>query len=289
MFSKYNICFVGGDRRSISTAEHLKNIGFNVSVLGLNSHGKFTEYNDLQKAIETNNIIILPLPITRDGVLVNTPLSNERYYLSDIIKYKPALILGGIIKGDLKETLKKNGIKYYDYYDSEYLTVKNAVLTAEAALSIAINETDKSIYDSNSVVIGYGRIGKQLAKYLKALGSKVTATSRSEGTLATIESDGIIPLLTENCQNACYNADYVFNTVPYPIFDDDFFEKCSEEMMFLDLATDSKINLSKAQLRHIKCGVYGGLPGKYSSITAGNYIAEEIIKYLNRINKEEPT
>lgn len=287
MFSVRKICFIGGDRRSVSTALYLKSKGYDVSVIGLKSNQPFTEYTDLANAINNSDAIVLPLPLTRDNITVNAPLSNDNYYLTDIIKLKPQFIFGGIINGDFKENLKKSGIKYLDYYDSEYLTIKNAVLTAEAALSIAISETDGSIYDSKSVVIGYGRIGKQLAKYLKALGSEVTSTSRNEGTLATIEADGLIPLKTDNCFENCLNADYVFNTVPYPILSSSFFEKCSPNLMFIDLASNSGIDLTKAKLRNLKCGVYGGLPGKYSSKTAGNYVAEEIIKHLNTLNKEE--
>lgn len=289
MFSVRKICFIGGDRRSISTALFLKSKGYDVSVIGLKSNEQLTEYTDLTNAIKNSDVIVLPLPLTRDNVTVNAPLCDENFYLADIIKLKPPYIFGGIINCDFKENLKKSGIKYFDYYDSEYLTVKNAVLTAEAALSIAISETDGSIYNSKSVVIGYGRIGKQLSKYLKALGSEVIATSRNEGTLATIEADGLIPLKTDNCFEKCLDADYVFNTVPYPVLNSSFFEKSSPDLMFLDLASNSGIDLSNARLRNIKCGVYGGLPGKYSSKTAGNYVAEEIIKHLNELNKEEKT
>ncbi len=287
MFSVRNICFIGGDRRSISTALFLKSKGYDVSVIALKSNEQLAEYTDLTNAINNSDAIVLPLPLTRDNITVNAPLSNEIYYLSDIIKLKPQFIFGGIIKGDFKEQLKKAGIKHYDYYDSEYLTVKNAVLTAEAALSIAISETDSSIYGSKSVVIGYGRIGKQLSKYLKTLGSKVIATSRNEGTLATIEAEGLVPLKTDNCFETCLDADYIFNTVPFPVFNSSFFEKCLPNLMFLDLASNSGIDLSKAKLRNLKCGIYGGLPGKYSSKTAGIYVAEEIIKHLNTLNKEE--
>ncbi len=289
MFSVRKICFIGGDRRSISTALFLKSKGYDVSVIGLKSNEQLTEYTDLTNAIKNSDVIVLPLPLTRDNVTVNAPLCDENYYLADIIKLKPHYVFGGIIKDGFKENLKKSGIKYFDYYDSEYLTVKNAVLTAEAALSIAISETDGSIYNSKSVVIGYGRIGKQLSKYLKALGSEVIATSRNDGTLATIEADGIISLKTDNCIKNSLNADYVFNTVPYPVLNSSFFDKCSPDLMFLDLASNSGIDLTKAKLRNLKCGVYGGLPGKYSSKTAGNYVAEEIIKHLNELNKEEKT
>ena len=287
MFSVRNICFIGGDRRSISTAKYLKSKGYDISVLGLNSNVQLKEYTDLTNAISNSDAIVLPLPLTRDNISVNAPLSNENIYLSDIIKLKPQYIFGGIIKGDFKESLKKSGIKYFDYYDSEYLTIKNAVLTAEAALSIAISETDGSIYGSKSVVIGYGRIGKQLSKYLKALGSEVIATSRNDGTIATIEADGIIPFKTDNCSSISLDADYIFNTVPYPILSSSFFDECSSDLMFLDLASNSGIDLTKAKLHNIKCGVFGGLPGKYSSKTAGNYVAEEIIKHLKELNKEE--
>ena len=287
MFSVQKVSFIGGDRRSISTALYLKSKGFDVTAIGLNSNGQLQEHTDLSTAINNADAIVLPLPLTRNNVTVNAPLSDENYYLADIIKLKPHFIFGGIIKGDFKDNLKKTGIRYYDYYDSEYLTVKNAVLTAEAAISIAIAETEASIFGSKSVVIGYGRIGKQLAKYLKTLGSEVTATSRNEGTLATIEAEGLIPLKTDNCFETCLNADYIFNTVPSPVLDTLFFDKCSPDLMFLDLASNSNIDLTKAKLRNIKCGVFGGLPGKYSSKTAGNYVAEEIMKHLTTLNKEE--
>lgn len=287
MFSVQKVSFIGGDRRSISTALYLKSKGFDVTAIGLDSNGQLQEYTDLTTAINNSDAVVLPLPLTRDNITVNAPLSEENYYLNDIIKFKPQFVFGGIIKGDFKENLKKAGIKHYDYYDSEYLTVKNAVLTAEAALSIVISETDGSIYGSKSVVIGYGRIGRQLSKYLKTLGSEVTATSRNEGTLATIEAEGLNPLKTDDCFEACLDADYIFNTVPYPILDTSFFDKCSPNLMFLDLASNSNIDLTKAKLRNIKCGVFGGLPGKYSSKTAGVYVAEEIIKHLTTLNKEE--
>ncbi len=287
MFSVQKVSFIGGDRRSISTALCLKSKGFEVTAIGLNTNGQLQEHTDLSTAINNADAVVLPLPLTRDNITVNAPLSDENYYLNDIVKLKPQYVFGGIIKGDFKDNLKKTGIKYYDYYDSEYLTVKNAVLTAEAALSIAIAETTSSIYGSKSVVIGYGRIGKQLSKYLKTLGSKVTATSRNEGTLATIEADGIVALKTDKCFSACLNADYIFNTVPSPILDTSFFDKCSPDLMFLDLASNSGIDLSNAKLRNIKCDVFGGLPGKYSSKTAGIYVAEEIMKHLTTLNKEE--
>ena len=69
-----NICFIGGDRRSISAALFLKSKGFNISVLGLKTDEPLTEYADLQNAVLHSDIIVLPLPLTRDNITVNAPL-----------------------------------------------------------------------------------------------------------------------------------------------------------------------------------------------------------------------
>ena len=52
--------------------------------------------------------------------------------------------------------------------------------TSEAALAILIENTEKTLFGSNILIIGYGRIAKILAEYLKALKANVTVCARKE-------------------------------------------------------------------------------------------------------------
>ena len=278
---------IGGDRRQTETALYFKSIGHEATLFGLPNNKELSYSNSLCEAVLNADAVVLPLPVTRDGNTVSTPLTNDIIFLQDILLCRPNIIFGGLIKKEFTDELESRKIPYYDYYKSEALTVKNAVLTAEAAVANAVNCTDRSIFGSKALVIGYGRIGRILARYLKALGACVTATSRNEGTLAVIEADGFSAVLTEECGIEAQKYDYIFNTVPYPILDRTFFSSCSKFVFIEDLATNSGIDLAAAGNFGINAGGYSGLPGKHSPVTAAAFIGDEILKHLDSIYKSK--
>ena len=270
---------IGGDLRQIIVAKNLKEKSHEVITFKLGFNNELLRAESLKSAIENSDAVVLPLPVSRDGKTINTPLSEGTIDFYDIIKLKPKLIFGGMISEDFERILKQEKIEFYDYYKSEALTVKNAVLTAEAAISIAINETKTSLFGSDSLVIGYGRIGKILSRYLKALGSNVTATSRNRDCLAVIESDGYKSLSTNKCKDFNFKYDYIFNTVPFPIMDDEFFKNCNKDVFIEDLATDSGTDFNSAKANLINAMLCSSLPGRFSPKKAGFFITEEIMNY----------
>ena len=48
----------------------------------------------------------------------------------------------------------------YDLLKDDELTILNAIPTVEGAIKIAIDEREETIHESNVLVCGYGRIGK---------------------------------------------------------------------------------------------------------------------------------
>lgn len=278
---------IGGDRRQIEIARFLKAKGFRVSTLGLPAVSDIPSFKYVDDTVNNDISVILPVPLSRDNLTVCCIDGFEPIFIDDIIKRKPKIVFGGIIKQEIKEKLCDQSIKYYDYFISEPLTVKNAILTAEAAISIAIQSTKNSIFNSKSLVIGYGRIGRQLAKYLKVMGSHVTATSRDDGTRAIIDAEGFISLDTAQISNVCGDFDYIFNTVPFPVMDKEFFAKCKNTVFVEDLATNSGCDLNAALENGINASVYSGLPGKYSPCSAAEYIALEILRKFEFLKSEE--
>ncbi len=276
-----NFACIGGDRRQIETARFLKSRGFEVCTFGTPFVTDIKCADNIKSAIDSSTAVILPVPVSRDNITVNIQNGVEPILINDVLNCHPKIVFGGIIKPDFEQKLNSENIKYYDYFKSESLTVKNAVLTAESAVAIAINSTETAIFGSQSLVIGYGRIGKQLSKYLKSFGSIVTATSRDEGTRAVIESDGLIAMDTNLVRENCGIFDYIFNTVPYPIMDDSFFSNCKSKVFIEDLATDSGADLNAAKKRSVSAAIYSGLPGKSSPVTAAKYIAEEILRKVD--------
>ena len=277
-----NLLCIGGDRRTLFMSEFLHNKGFKINHIGLG----ITTDTPLCAAITLADAVLLPLPITTDGRTVRTPMSNEVVYLDDIIMCRPKLVLGGMISDSFSTALESADIRFFDYYKSESLTLKNALLTAEAAVSIAITETEFSLFSSNALVIGYGRIGKILSRYLKALGASVTATSRHDGTLAAIETDGFLSMNTSDILEHADRFDLVFNTVPSPVMNRRFFGALNKNCLVFDLATASGLDLQAAEEYKIKTLTLPGLPGKFFPKTAGELIGAEILNILKQ-QKEE--
>ena len=80
---KDNIFLIlGGDNRSLYLGEYLENQGFKVCYYAFNH----TEcYSSLEEAMNASDIIVLPLPFTKDRLTLNTPLFDEVVLISDIL------------------------------------------------------------------------------------------------------------------------------------------------------------------------------------------------------------
>lgn len=88
-----------------------------------------------------------------------------------------ALICGGMLD-PAEALLQARGISFYDYAKDEALLLQNAELTAEAALALLLERLPGPLAGSRILLCGFGRIGKLLARKLKALGADVTVSAR---------------------------------------------------------------------------------------------------------------
>ena len=120
------------------------------------------------EVVEGADILILPLPATKDGVTVHCPRDPAcivtLQMISELMEHTPRLLMfGGRIPAEFLGRAMENGVlpnRVTDYYDSEVLQLRNAYLTAEAALMTAMELTDHAIRGAKVAVLGYGRIGK---------------------------------------------------------------------------------------------------------------------------------
>lgn len=287
----YNMTFaiIGGDNRQGYLARSLANDGISVVVNGLeklNNLDKVKSVVETAEAVKNSDVVILPVPVSKDNVLVNAPNSYGPIYLADIFAAaKPKqLILGGRLNKGLYEETKDKQLKLIDYFDREELTVLNAIPTSEGALEIAMRETKKTIFMSNCLVIGYGRIGKVLSGMLKSLGANVTATARKHSDLAWIKANGINGIPTENVLNHINNFDIVFNTVPHLILGMRELLCCKEDVLIIDLASaPGGIDYNAASQCGIKTIHALSLPGKVAPESAAEIIKETLINIIKEL------
>ena len=175
----------------------------------------------------------------------------------------------------------QKGCGIYDYYLSERLSILNAIPTAEGAVSIAINETAKTIFGSKCVIAGYGRIGKILAKLLKNMGADVTVLARSEQALTWAEADGCHALPFYCAARYLDDKDIIFNTVPALWMDKNIIDSTSENTVIIDLASaPGGVDLEYAKRICRKVIFALSLPGKVAPESAGNIIADCVLSKL---------
>ena len=183
------ISILGGDLRQVYLARLLLEDGRDVTAWGLEQGGAPRSVS-LDRALE-GDILLLPLPVCR-GDRLNLPLTDTELELRRLwprLRYDQ-LLLGGMT-GNLGPRLMADyGLTLVDYYAREETQVANAAPTAEGAIQLAMESTDRTILGSRCLIIGYGRIGRLLADRLLALGAEVTVSALGPGVGLPEPPDG---------------------------------------------------------------------------------------------------
>ena len=181
-----------------------------------------------------------------------------------------AAVISGSISSPL--TACFSGLSVYEYLSREDFCIKNAVLTAEGAISLAVSELPVSLNGLSVLIVGMGRIGCVLAGLLKAFGADITAAVHNSKSASKAAAMGI-----HSVSSTDTGTDYslVFNTVPKLIFGRDKLYGFRKDTVFIDLASaPGGIDFSAAEELGIKAIWAKCLPAKYSPATAGKIIAE---------------
>lgn len=274
------ILVIGGDTRMDCTARKLSELYETERLSGVGDNAVNGEFD----------VIVLPLPLTKNGKDIFSPMSAEPVPFEVIEKFagENTLVLAGGETPLLTQICAKRKIRLENYFAREALTLKNAALTAEAACAMLSQSTDGAILNSSALITGYGRISRYLAARLKANGCRVTVAARREEQRAAAELDGFEAVSIEEMPEELCKFDYISNTVPHTLFSEEMFSKMKAECVFMELATlPEQPTRSFAEMQGIKIKyIYAsGLPGKYSPKTAGEFIAEEVVEILKTTGK----
>ncbi len=95
--------------------------------------------------------------------------------------------------------------------DPVYLA-ENAAITAHCAIKLAMTKLPITLQDCPALVIGWGRIGKCLARLLSNIGADVTVAARKETDRAILSAMGYRVADTKELDTIPYRV--IFNTVP---------------------------------------------------------------------------
>lgn len=284
---KYTV--IGGDLRNVKLAELLAEDGNTVNIYGFSNAGfelKIKESEDLALAIDESDVIIGPLPCSNDNETLNAPFHSEIIYINEIFKTmnKNQLFIAGRISDKIQHLAEIYNVYSIDILKREEMAVLNAIPTAEGAIQIAMEEMPITLHGSNALVLGYGRVGKMLARVLNALGSNVFVEARKYSDLAWIKSFGYKPVHLNEIENYLEQMDVIFNTIPSVILDVNKLRKIRKDCLVIDLASKpGGIDFESAKNLGIKVIWALSLPGKVAPVTAANFIKETIYNIVNEL------
>jgi len=288
MSNRYTFSVIGGDRRQVIIIKNLLNSGHSVKVFGINA--PLTDISgaelssSVEKAIEGCDVLLLPLPVSRDNCHINlisppqTPTINE--IIKSCSKNENSCIVGGIIPDEMLNLAHRSFIDVFDFYKCESLQEKNALPSAEGAIMIAMENTDRVIDGMKVLVSGYGRIGKLLANRLKSLGASVSVAARRAESLCEIAMEGFDPIDIgdiDQMSKTFNECDVILNTVPKQIFTKQIIDNSKMSPLYIEIASSpGGIDIPSARIRGIQIIFAPSIPGKYAPSSAGEYIFETV-------------
>ena len=186
-------------------------------------------------------------------------------------------VYGGALPEAAKRVVTEKGLEYNNILSDNDYCVKNAIPTAEGALSIAICETGKTINGSKVLVMGYGRVGKACASLFSSAGAGITVAARRKETVMEAEEEGFRTIfLPFSEKSSLYCFDIIINTVPKEnIIDEHIIKLFCSETIIIELAS-GKNNICRSS--HPKVIYAPSLPGKYSPKTAAKILFSSIYR-----------
>lgn len=209
---------------------------------------------------ETATHLLLPVPsFEPDGSI------KGGGDLGQILSALPSSVT--VIGGNLNcDTLA--GYKTIDLLQDPGYVAENANITACCAIVLAMERLPVILKGQKALVIGWGRIGKCLARLLKQMGAIVTVAARKEPDRAMLTALGFTTIDTIQIDTTPFRV--VFNTAPQMLV-----PQCQGDGLFIDLA-------SKPGLGGENVVTARGLPGKYAPESSGQLIASRVLTILNR-------
>ena len=289
MDNREKFAVIGGDKRQLHLANILAQEGFSVNAYGINSEELAKEVvkaASISDVIDNVDVVIGPLPCSKDDETVNCEYFTEKIYFKDIFKImnKNQMFFAGYISEKLKQTSHAYNVYTIDYFEREELVILNCIPTAEGAIQRAMEETPITIHDSNCLILGFGRIGKVLSKMLRGIGAEVSVEARNYSDLAWIKSYGYMPIHLDELGSYLGKFDIIFNTIPSLILNTYMLQKLKKDCFVIDLASKpGGVDFDAAKQLGIKTNWALSLPGKVAPYTAANVIKSTIFNIINEL------
>ena len=288
---KKAISVVGGDLRIVKLIEMLNADGYEVYTYGLENSEDILNLESvemcptLKDAVSHSKVVVGPIPLSSDRKNLSAPFSRNNIDLDEFVEaIKGKYLISGNIM--IKDKLDSNNIQCTDLLKREEFSVLNAIATAEGTIQIAMEETQKTVHGTKTLVMGFGRVGKVLAKMLHGIGAEVSCEARKDEDIAWIKAYGYEPIRLEELNDNLGKYDIIINTIPFQILDKERLELLKKDVVIIDLASNpGGVDRKIARENGLKVIWALSLPGKVAPLTSAEFIKETLYHILIELEK----
>ncbi len=250
-------CVVGYDARQRAAAQALRTAGHHV--VG-------------PDAAARADFVLLPMSQDRVSDEVARALQTAR---------QGTLLLAGRPGAPVERAAREANLPMVDYFQRPELECLNAVPTAEGCLAMLLRLRQRTIWESDFLVVGYGRVGRAVARRLELLGGHVTVAARNGEQRANARCAGHHAVTLTALPDLLPDFDTVINTAPALILSRPLLKKLPPEALIIDLASSpGGTDFAAAADLGIRAEHALALPGKCAPRTAGVLIAQTVLALL---------
>lgn len=234
------------------------------------------------------SILMAPIPFTKDQKTLSAhPELSVCQFLS--LLHPGQTLFGGNLPPQVREYCRKHAIAFCDFMDMEEVARKNAVATAEGAISEALAASPVNLEGSPCLLAGYGRCGQVIAKKLKALGAKITILEKDPEKQNLAKKEGFSCIQSHALTYFLENNSILFliNTIPCPLFGEPLLEKTPPGITIIDIASaPGGVDFDYCKKTGRGARLCPGLPGKYAPETSAKILYEALTAYLDMQNNK---
>lgn len=284
-----SITVVGGDLRIVKLVEMLNKDGYQVFTYGLENSDEILALESvemcptLEEAVSHSKVVIGPVPLSSDKKRLSTPFGRNFVELDEFIEaLKGKYLIAGNI--GIKDELDENNIQFTDLLKREEFSVLNTIATAEGTIQIAMEETQRTVHGTNTLIMGFGRIGKVLAKMLNGIGANVYCEARKDEDISWIKAYGYKPVHLNDLNENLNQFDIIINTVPFQLLDSERLSLIKKDAVIIDLASNpGGVDRKAARENKLKVIWALSLPAKVAPLTSAEFIKETLYHVLKEI------
>jgi len=278
---------IGGDRRSVLLCRLLAQDGHRVHTYALERAElpeEIPKAGCLEGALYGADCVVLPVPAERGGLL-NAPGAAFPCRMEELLAalWPGQLLCGGLFSRESRLGAERGGLRVLDLMESPGFVTMNAAVTAEGALGLLLQESERTLFGSGVLLCGWGRIARQLAARLTPLGAGVTVAARRAEQRAEARALGCRAADYPELPELAGGFDYVVNTVPARVLDEALLCCLREGALLLELASPpGGFDRTAAEQMGLRTLAAPGLPGRSAPLTAAELMCGEILQALDR-------